>query len=220
MVKSQLSPLQEEILQAFFKRDDRFFLSGGAALAGFHLGHRRTADLDIFTIVTTSNILDEADAALRAVARDLSATVENEQTTPEFRRRLVRRGADRVKVDLVVERVPQIFPAKLRKGDVLVDPPEEILANKLCTLLSRSEIRDLVDVYALERAGYSIESALPHAIRKEGGLTPANLAWVLSDIQIGDDASLPGGVAVTELRAFIESLISRLTRLAHPEAPT
>lgn len=217
MVKSQLSPLQEEILQAFFRREDRFFLSGGAALAGFHLGHRRTADLDIFT---TSNILDAADAALRAAAQDLNATVEAEQTTPDFRRRIVRRGADRVKVDLVVERAAQIFPDKLRKGDVLVDPPEEILANKLCTLLSRSEIRDLVDVYALERAGFSVESALPHAARKEGGLTPASLAWVLSEIQIGDDASLPGGMAVTELREFIKDLISRLTRLAHPETHT
>jgi len=48
---SQLSPLQEEILRFFFQREDRFFLTGGAALAGFHLKHRRTADLDFFTIL-------------------------------------------------------------------------------------------------------------------------------------------------------------------------
>ncbi len=216
MVKSQLSPLQEEILKAFFRRDDRFFLSGGAALAGFHLGHRRTADLDIFA---TSSILDEADAVLRTAAQDIGAAVENLQTTPDFRRRLVKRGNDRVKVDLVVDHAVQIFPEKLRDGDVRVDQPEEILANKLCTLLSRSEIRDLVDVYSLEKAGYSIEKALHYAQLKDGGLTPASLAWVLSDIEIGDDAMLPGATSVSELREFIKDLISKLTRLAHPKPP-
>src|SRR5437773_2130277 len=62
--KSQLSPLQEEILGAFFQREDRFFLTGGAALAGFHLMHRRTADLDLFT--DGPDLLDAGETALRA----------------------------------------------------------------------------------------------------------------------------------------------------------
>src|SRR5204862_1563664 len=28
-----------EVLEAFFRKEQRFFLSGGAALVGFHLGH-------------------------------------------------------------------------------------------------------------------------------------------------------------------------------------
>ena len=82
----------------------------------------------------------------------------------------------------------------------VLDPPEEILANKLCALLSRAEIRDLVDVWALERAGYKVENALPGAALKDGGLTPAQLGWVLSEITLGDDAVLPAGVSVEELR--------------------
>jgi hypothetical protein len=211
--------MQQEILAAFFRRERRFFLTGGGALAGFHLKHRRTADLDLFTTpgaMEPAGGLDVGDVALRAAAQDIGATIENIETTPDFRRRLVKRWNDRVKVDLVLDRATQVHPDKQLIGDIRVDAPDEILANKLCTLLSRSEPRDLVDVYALQRAGLSIEAALPLAARKDGGLTPASLAWVLSQIEIGDDARIPGGVSPADLRAFLEDLITRLTRLAHP----
>jgi hypothetical protein len=41
---SKLTALQREVLDAFFQRERGFFLTGGAALAGFHLGHRTTDD--------------------------------------------------------------------------------------------------------------------------------------------------------------------------------
>ena len=44
---SRLDSLQQEVLEAFFGYESGFFLTGGAALAGFHLGHRTTKDLDI-----------------------------------------------------------------------------------------------------------------------------------------------------------------------------
>jgi aryl-alcohol dehydrogenase-like predicted oxidoreductase len=74
-----------------------------------------------------------------------------------------------------------------------------------------------VDAWALEQAGFSIDAALGPATRKDGGLTPAQLAWVLSQIEIADDAVLPGGVAPAELRAYASSLQSRLARLAWPQ---
>ncbi|WP_437683056.1 nucleotidyl transferase AbiEii/AbiGii toxin family protein [Sorangium sp. So ce131] len=223
MSTGQLSPLQAEILAGFFRREQRFFLTGGAALAGFYLRHRRTADLDLFTTeeaLGASGGLDAGDLALNAAAQESGATIENIQTSPEFRRRLVKRGGDRVVVDLVLDRAVQVYPNKPFIGDVRVDVPEEILANKLCTLLSRSEPRDLVDVYALHRNGLSVEAALPLAARKDGGLTPASLAWVLSQIEIADDARVPGGVVPADLRAFVEELISLFARLAHPGQKT
>jgi hypothetical protein len=39
---------------------------------------------------------------------------------------------------------------------------------------------------------------------------------VLSQITIGDAASLPGGVPLAELRDYLRDLIDRLVRLAHP----
>jgi predicted nucleotidyltransferase len=46
---SRLSALQRDLLEAFSKQTSQFFLTGGAVLAGWLLGHRRTDDLDLFT---------------------------------------------------------------------------------------------------------------------------------------------------------------------------
>ena len=125
-----------------------------------------------------------------------------------------------VVVDLVRDRAPQIYPDKLDRDGVLVDPAAEILANELCTLLSRGEVRDLVDVLFLEWAGLPVEDALVPASTKDGGLTPAQLAWVLSRISVGPDARIPAGVTPVELRSFLDDLVSRLTRLAYPATPS
>ena len=213
MPPSRLTPFQQEVLAEFFRRERGFFLTGGGALAGFHLGHRETLDLDLFT---THGAIDDGSRALADAARSLGAALEQLRSAPDFRRTLLTRGQESVVVDLVFERVPQLVVEKPAIGDIRLDPPEEILANKLCTLLSRAELRDLVDVWALERAGYRIEDALPAASRKDGGLTPAQLAWVLSEVRIGDDARPPGGVDVPTLRAYLGDLVTRLTALARP----
>lgn len=93
---------------------------------------------------------------------------------------------------------------------------EEILANKLCTLLSRVEIRDLVDVATLARAGLDPIAAVPAAARKDGGMSASQLAWVLSSFPVPLDDSLLYGAPRQELLAFRDDLIRRLTALAFP----
>lgn len=217
MPPSLLSPFQQEVLEAFFRHEQRFHLSGGAALAGYHLRHRRTEDLDLFTNV---DAMAAGDAALRSAASDLGATVAEIITAPDFRRRTVTRGTQAVVVDLVLDRAVQGAIEKQKFGDVRVDPPQEILANKICTLLSRSEPRDLVDVKALEEAGFRIEDAFPLAQAKDGGLTHAQLAWVLSQTNLDvydpkdfQDASVP---TREELRAYVADVIRRLTVRTRP----
>jgi len=210
---SKLTAFQKEFLDAFFRREDRFFLTGGAALAGFHLGHRETHDLDLFTV---TDALDDGFALASEIAREGGASLESIQTAPDFRRLLIRRGAEAVLIDLVRDRVKQIVPDKPVTHGIRIDPPEEILANKLCALLSRSEIRDLVDVRALEMAGYRVEDALSAAHLKDTGLTPAQLSWVLGEIRLGDDLVPPGEVSPDELRVYLGHLIGRLARLAFP----
>jgi hypothetical protein len=146
----------------------------------------------------------------------VGASWQDVRTAPEFRRVLLTRGDETVIVDLVIEHAEQLRPEKPLHGIVRVDPAEEIFANKLCALLGRSEIRDLVDVRALEDLGLSLTEALAAGQRKDGGLTPAQLAWVLSQITIGDAVTLPGGVPPAELRGYLRGLIDRLVRLAHP----
>ncbi len=213
METNRLSTLQQDFLRAFFGLESRFFLTGGAALVGFYLGHRETHDPDLFTM---EDALDAGAALAAEIARQWSASLESIQTYPDFRRLLLTRNDEAIVIDLLRERVTQITSEKPVVNGVRVDSPEEILANKLCALLSRSEVRDLVDVRALEAAGYRIEDALPAAASKDTGLTPAQLSWILSQIELGDDLIPPGGVSVEELRQYLADVIARLTRLALP----
>jgi hypothetical protein len=212
-LQSKLKPLQQKFLQAFFSKERRFFLSGGAALAGFYLGHRETHDLDLFTLM---DVMKEGFTAVAESAREMGAKLESLQTSPDFRRYILTLESEAIVIDLIRERVAQIVADKPVIGIVSIDPPEEILANKLCALLGRAEIRDLVDVRALEISGYPMESALPAAASKDAGLTPGQLSWVLSQITLGDDLVPPGGISVEELRKYLNGLIARLSRLAFP----
>jgi len=47
-------------------------------------------------------------------------------------------------------------------------------------------------------------------------LTPATLVLVLSEVRIGDDAAVPGGITASELRRYLEGLVDRLARMAYP----
>ncbi len=214
MTRSRLTPLQLDFLKAFFRHETQFFLTGGAALAGFYLGHRETNDLDLFV---GSDVLDDGEDSLVRAASEVDAIVERIRTAPAFRRLLLRRHNESILVDLVRDLSVEEGPEKRTFGTIRVDPPEEILANKLCTLLSRAEIRDLVDVLALEKNGFRVEDVIPRARAKDAGLTPAQIAWVLSEITIGDDAFVPGGASAEEIREYLVSLQKRMARLAFPE---
>jgi hypothetical protein len=80
---SKLGELQHRFLQSFYSKENRFFLTGGAALAGFHLGHRETHDLALFTLM---DAMEEGSAAVAEAAREMGAKLESIQISPDFRR--------------------------------------------------------------------------------------------------------------------------------------
>jgi len=210
----ELNELQQEFLRRFFANTNCFFLSLGAALVGYYLHHRHTQDLDLFTLESE---IEKGAAIVNQVARELGADLEPLQTSPDFRRFLLRHGGEAIVVDLVREYVFQVDSEKRDIEGVRVDSPEEILANKLWALLSRSEVRDLVDVRALELAGFSLEDALEAAQKKDSGLTSAQLAWVLSEMRFGDDLVPPVDISVAELRNYLDDLKTRLATMAFPK---
>ena len=209
-----LSPLQREILRSLFAREQGFFLTGGAALVGFHLHHRDTLDLDLFT--TDPAVFERAERLPREVAATIGASVEDRRTAPGFRRSALTRGDETVIVDFVLERVEQLHADKPVFDGIPIDPPDEILANKLCAIVGRMEERDLVDVMMLERSGLRVEDVLPAALRKDGGCTPANLAWLISEVRVPEQAVLPAGVHGKELGEYLQGLVVRLRRAALP----
>lgn len=210
---SRLSPLQKDVLRAFFKLERGFFLTGGAALVGYHLGHRLTSDLDLFT--RDDHAWERARGVLVEVAQDLGLTLDVRQEAPGFRRYVAERSGEGLVIDLVREHVASAYGEPDEVDGVLVDSPDEILVNKLTTLVSRVEPRDLVDVMMLERSGLDIADHLTAARTKDGGCTPAAMAWLLSEFPI-PASDLPGGVDPAELKRYRDDLILRLRRLARP----
>jgi predicted nucleotidyltransferase component of viral defense system len=76
----------------------------------------------------------------------MGATLTAVQTAPTFRRFILAREGKHVVVDLVLETAYQAVPEKPSCQGIRVDAIEDITANKLCTVLSRLELRDYVDL--------------------------------------------------------------------------
>jgi predicted nucleotidyltransferase component of viral defense system len=209
-----LSPLQRQLLEEFFGRAKGFFLTGGAALAGFYLRHRVTEDLDLFA--TPDVDITTGVHALLDAAGSVGAATTIIRESADFKRYAVSRGAEMTLVDIVIDRVPQVAP-KLAFGEVRVDAPEEIAANKLCALLDRIEVRDLVDLRLLLESGVKLEDALANAQKKHAGADPPTIAWALSQFPIAPTAPIPAGFTATRIDEFRRELVATLTRLALPE---
>jgi len=216
----KLTALQWRILEALAPVRPAWTLSGGAALAGIHLKHRATRDIDLFW---------REQPELYSIPRDVEAALKHEglvvqvvQTSPTFCRLNAVEGAEACIVDLVAEPVAALGPPQsfsLSGIVIAVDTPHEILVSKLCTLLSRAEIRDLVDVRALIEAGGDFDLALADAPKKDAGFSALTLSWVLSTTQVHPMAKAIGwGTEETDaVASFKDLLVQRLLSAAAPE---
>ncbi len=211
----RLSRLQQDLLREFFARERRFVLTGGGALVGYHLRHRTSDDLDLFAKPPAR--VEEARRAIEAAAEALGAVVESLRVYPDFLRLLVRRAEESAVVDLVIDRSPGIDETEDVGDGIRVHSLREIAANKVCALIGRAEVRDLVDLRAILARGIDLRSALSDAETKDGGVSAATLAWILDQIVIGEGAQLPG-VTGSELDAFRRDLVKRLRAIARPDS--
>ena len=211
-----LTDLQAEVLEAFAGCEDAW-LTGGAALSGFHLGHRLSHDLDLFT--QDPEALPQLRARLASWASLNGASLQVLRRFPGFERLLVVRDSEQTLVDLVLEQTHQVVPLEHKPlvNGLRVDPCEEIRANKLSALLGRSETKDLLDLYALARKGLEPLAGLAAARLKDGGLDPATLAWVLSSLRIDlEGLLLLEPVDQVDLQAFRDQLVESLQQQAWP----
>jgi hypothetical protein len=186
---------------------------------GFYLKHRETKDLDLFWHGKNElgNLPREARDFLRADGLDVSDL----QTAVSFHQFRVSEGAESCIVDLVADPSEVLEPP--RRFDIgapiQVDTPHEILVNKLCALLGRAELRDLVDLRDLLAQGGNLDRALRDAPRKDSGFSPLTLAWVLKET---NPAPLAKALGWTEdeirgLADFHSLLIEKLIKAGTPE---
>jgi hypothetical protein len=219
MPLGRLSDAQEEVLATLAGMEPAWTLSGGAALAGFHTRHRETRDLDLFWQARSKleGVVGEAVGRLQRAGFDVVVL----QTTEAFARLEVRAGSSSVVVDLVADPVPLAEPpetARVRDETILVDTAHQILVNKLCALLSRSELRDLVDVRALVAHGGDLSRALEDCPRQDAGFSPLTFAWAVRGLPVRSIASVAGWAddRVTDLERFRDDLVTQVLAAAKP----
>src|SRR5262249_2511864 len=149
---------------------------GGAALSGAYLGHRLSADLDLFAhdpdavrqlVRDRASVAEEASVDLRIV-RDAGSHVRFRVSGPS--------GAPDLELDIVHEPAPDLEPPPPPIEGVVIESLTDLRASKVACLLERTEPRDLVDLLFLERAGFRPEADLALAMRKDAGVDPGVLA--------------------------------------------
>ena len=206
-----LGSFQEEVLEAVFARETGCFLTGGAALAGYHIHHREPQSLELCTLEDRVRV---GEAALLEVASDIGAKIQRLEAPEAYGKFLLRRGEESLVVNIAQDLCPQVQPDKTVIGEIRVDRPKEITARILCALRTHFGPAELVDLRALEIAGHTVEDHIEAAAHRDPEVTPAVLVRTLSEFEIGDDEKPPGDVSAADLRSYVAVLVLRLTSLA------
>jgi predicted nucleotidyltransferase component of viral defense system len=140
-----LAPLQVATLSALQAAPDaeRFYLTGGTALAELYLGHRRSFALDLFTaeqplVLPFSRIAEE-----RLRREDLTVSVVRRLAT--FAEIEVSRGQDAVRVQFAYD-TPHRFAPPVETELGRVNDFQDLVVDKLLAFFGRTEPRDAVDL--------------------------------------------------------------------------
>ena len=174
---SRLTPLQKRVLDKLAGMEPAWTLFGAGALIGFYLGHRVSRDLDLAfrPYLELGEIPREVEARLRSAGLQ----VDHLQRAVSFARLRVSDETESIELDLVADPTPPLEPPTEPVAGVRVETTRTLLAQKLCALLSRVELRDLEDVGALLDAGQDLDRGLRDAAQLDGGFSPPTLAWLL-----------------------------------------
>jgi hypothetical protein len=158
------SPKQREILLKIFqgKINKNIYLTGGTCLSVFYFGHRTSEDLDIFfnekvnllDYVNWFKVIDKVDVVLAESEVFCSYIFSN------------------IKVDFVYDK----FSYNEEKNNILIDNSNiyidtlnNIIINKLCCLVSRFALKDIIDfgMFFLIN-NYTLSQVYEKAIERDG----------------------------------------------------
>ena len=185
-------------------------LAGGAALAGAYLGHRRTGDIDLFC--HDAGDMRALVGLLADVAAEVDVSIELLRDVGHLVRARIATTDTVIEVDVVHEAVGDVESPPPPIEGIVVESLADLRASKLTCLLSRSEPRDLVDLCFLDRAGYPPDQDLEIALRKDAGIDPGVLAWLLSQFPVRPLPAMLEPLEPGELVQFRDHLAQRLRR--------
>lgn len=189
-------------------------LGGGAALSGAHLAHRLSGDIDLFC--HAADDVRRLVAELQPIATATALQIALVRDAGTFVRARVEGAGAPLELDLVHESTSDLEAPTEVEG-VLVESLTDLRASKLTCVLSRSEPRDLVDLMFLDRAGYPPERDLALAVRKDGGIDPGILAWLLGQFPTRPLPLMLLATDEQDLIRFRDQLRERMRRAAVPD---
>lgn len=161
------TPEQREVMLHMLTHpavEQNFFLTGGTALSVFYLNHRKSNDIDMFSIGSPD--LSGIDFVLKRMWAKDYLMIRKSQ---DFLSVLIKD----VKVEFVIDplSITEKRPKILFENNhyLQLDTINNIVSNKLCTLVSRTEPKDFIDFYFIlkEMPPYSIESVYRNAGLKD-----------------------------------------------------
>ncbi len=207
-----LDELQRRVLAILAGFEPPFILGGGGALA-IYFDHRKTRDLDLFweEIETLASLPQLIQQRLQ----DAGVSTSVVQQSPGFVRLRAFDDDSAINLDLVADPTERLErPVMLTIGDekVAAESPRDILVNKLCALLSRSELRDLFDIGVLIANGLSLDDAIDDAPRKDGGFSSLTLAWVLQNLDV-QSLAVASGFTADDVARIKRTRVDLITKL-------
>lgn len=213
-MKTILTPLQNKFLAEFFELTSDFWLTGGTALSAFYLHHRYSEDLDLFT--DKDDVFQKVDQPVNQACQMLNIESIPIRITTFFKHFQIGTIEESLTLHFSKDYTPHIKPPMVA-NNIVVDSIIDITTNKICTALGRTEIKDLIDLYFLDRAGYTIADYFEAAQQKDGGLTYESLAYTLSQFEISEiPPFMIKSVSIAELQQFLDSTIEWLIRKSTP----
>lgn len=190
-------------------------LSGGAALSGVHLRHRLSHDLDLFCD-DRQGVRDVVNACVEIASKDGGQFKLIRDGGTFVRAGLSLKGQS-VEVDVAFEPSTPLAPRDAVEG-VIVDSLIDMQANKITCLLSRSEPRDLVDLYFLDRVGRRPETFLMDALEKDAGVDPGILSYLLKEFPTAPLPIMIQELDESTLSSFRDELSERFRVAGLPTA--
>ena len=179
-----ITPIQEKFLKAFFVCPvaTHFFLTGGTALSEYYLRHRKSEDLDLFTLDQKLKF-DFVNAEVLKIARTLDFKIINQVSTGTYLQFIFKGSAGVLKVDLVKDLPVQFGKIRNVRG-IFVDSIENIAVNKLLAIFGRTEAKDFVDFYfLLKEKKFNFSDIFARAKKKDTGLNEFYLASMLGEVE-------------------------------------
>jgi len=193
-----------------------FAPAGGYAVRAHGFLNRMSADVDLFAEASAgSDITQAVDVVIAAYLRE-GLQVETELRSASFARLDVSSAAESAKVELGLD-WRKNEPVRLAVGPVL--HADDAVANKVCALFGRAEVRDYVDVDAILTSGrYAEDELLDLAADHDPGFDQSWFAEALAAIdRLPDSLFQPYGMNSKDTAALRERMRAWARRIRTAE---